>query len=416
MKIKIYRGTHEIGGTCVELTADNGKILWIDLGAPLDKKNPNTDYIKNKPDALLISHSHQDHYGLMDTLGNEVPIYIGDISLNLINAAKLFLSQPVLSKKFIPIKSWKSFKIADTFKIKPYLVDHSSPEAFAFLIEADNKKIFYSGDFRSTGRKKVLYDKLIARPPKNIDLLLLEGTMVGRSNNKFPDEDSIEDAIFEIIKNQKNLSFVLSSGQNIDRFVSVFRACKKAHKKIVVDIYNAYVLDVVKKKSPSLPTIDWDIVNVYEHPDQLEKINTDSFKEFKERIKINAIGNKVYTSPSDYVYFVRCPIKTFVESLLNKNKINVIYSQWEGYLTKEHSTYFTEYVNELEQDNKYINFHKIHTSGHATIEVLKEFAKAINPKLIIPIHTEKANEFKNEFNKNGFGNVCLWKDNFEYKL
>ena len=32
MKAKIYRGTKEIGGTCAELTADNGKILWVDLG------------------------------------------------------------------------------------------------------------------------------------------------------------------------------------------------------------------------------------------------------------------------------------------------------------------------------------------------------------------------------------------------
>lgn len=38
MKVKIYRGTKEIGGSCVELKADNGKILWVDLGAPLDDK------------------------------------------------------------------------------------------------------------------------------------------------------------------------------------------------------------------------------------------------------------------------------------------------------------------------------------------------------------------------------------------
>ena len=47
MKVKIYRGTKEIGGTCVELTADNGKILWVDLGAPLDDKKPNIDYANN---------------------------------------------------------------------------------------------------------------------------------------------------------------------------------------------------------------------------------------------------------------------------------------------------------------------------------------------------------------------------------
>jgi hypothetical protein len=36
----------------VELTAANGKILWIDLGSPLDNKNPDVEYAKNKVDAL----------------------------------------------------------------------------------------------------------------------------------------------------------------------------------------------------------------------------------------------------------------------------------------------------------------------------------------------------------------------------
>ena len=88
MKIRIYRGTKEIGGTCIELTSDNGKILWIDLGAPLDDKNPDIDYAQNKVDALLISHPHQDHFGLMEKIGPEVPVYIGQVSLELINATK----------------------------------------------------------------------------------------------------------------------------------------------------------------------------------------------------------------------------------------------------------------------------------------------------------------------------------------
>ena len=90
MRAKIYRGTKEIGGTCVELTADNGKILWVDLGAPLDDKNPNIDYASNKLDALLISHPHQDHFGLMEKVETTVPIFIGELSLDLINATKIF--------------------------------------------------------------------------------------------------------------------------------------------------------------------------------------------------------------------------------------------------------------------------------------------------------------------------------------
>ena len=52
MNIKVHRGTKEIGGTCLEITASNGKVLWIDLGAPLDTKYPDISYAKGKVDAL----------------------------------------------------------------------------------------------------------------------------------------------------------------------------------------------------------------------------------------------------------------------------------------------------------------------------------------------------------------------------
>jgi ribonuclease J len=168
MKVKIYRGTKEIGGTCVELTSDNGKILWVDLGAPLDDKNPNIDYASNKLDALLISHPHQDHFGLMEKVGTTVPIFIGELSLDLINATKIFRDIPQLQGNFKTIRPWKKFIGADTFQITPFLTDHSTPEAFAFLIEADGKRIFYSGDFRATGRKKIVYEKQIENPPKTL--------------------------------------------------------------------------------------------------------------------------------------------------------------------------------------------------------------------------------------------------------
>ena len=39
----------------------------------------------------------------------------------------------------------------------------------------------------------------------------------------------------------------------------------------------------------------------------------------------------------------------------------------------------------------------VHTSGHATIETLRDLATALNPKRIVPIHTEKPEEFFQHF-------------------
>ena len=292
MKAKVYRGTKEIGGTCVELLGENGKILWIDLGAPIDTTNNDVGYANNRVDALLISHPHQDHYGLMEKVSAEVPIYIGELSMDLINAPKIFLGEPQLKRNFITIKAWHPFTIADTFKVTPFLTDHSTPESFAFLIEADGKRVFYSGDFRATGRKSKLYHRQIESPPQNIDLLLIEGTMVERTNHRYQTEDSVEEAIYYIIKDQRNLSFVISSAQNIDRFVSVFRACRRTGKKVVIDVYTAWILDKVRKQAPGVPTIEWDEVKVYEHTWQMDKIMGGEFNDFRNRIR-RQTGNKI---------------------------------------------------------------------------------------------------------------------------
>ena len=415
MKAKIYRGTKEIGGTCVELSADNGKVLWVDLGAPLDYKNPNIDYAKNKLDALLISHPHQDHFGLMENVGTAVPIFIGELSLDLINATNIFRDIPQLHGNFKMIRPWKKFIAADTFQITSFLTDHSTPEAFAFLIEADGKRVLYSGDFRATGRKKIVYEKLIKSPPENIDLLLIEGTMIERTNHLYLTEASVEQAIYKTIKDQTNLSFVISSSQNIDRLISVFRACKRTQKTLVIDVYTAWILEMARKQSKNIPAIEWREIKVFNHPGQLDKIKDKSFDEFRNRVKDQRIGNAIFQSPADFVYFVRCPNEKLINKLRMKGTINIIYSQWEGYLKEEHKTYCTDYINTLKSDSD-ISFQIIHTSGHATVPDLMNFAKAISSNKIVPIHTAFPIQFKKEFEKQGFSNITLWEDGIEYSI
>ena len=322
MKAKIYRGTKEIGGTCVELTADNGKILWVDLGAPLDDKNPNINYANNKLDALLISHPHQDHFGLMEKVGTDVPIYIGEVAFDFINATKIFIDLPLLKGNYKTIKPWQTFTIAETFKIQSFLTDHSTPESFSFIIEADGKRVFYSGDFRATGRKKMVFDKIVEAPPKNIDLLLIEGTMVERANHIYLTEESVKEGIYNIIKKQKNVSFVISSAQNIDRLISIIRACKKTGKKVVIDVYTAWLLEMLHKQSSNVPTMEWEEVKVFDHPSQMEKISDKSFDEFRARIIANKIGTAIFKTPSNFIYFVRNPSLKLINELRKHGKLN----------------------------------------------------------------------------------------------
>jgi ribonuclease J len=147
----------------------------------------------------------------------------------------------------------------------------------------------------------------------------------------------------------------------------------------------------------------------------LAKIKDKSFDGFRSGIEQQRVGSTVFQHPSDFVYFVRSPKEKLVDALRKHGVINIIYSQWEGYLKEEHKTHYTDYINALKSDSG-ISFLTMHTSGHATVPDLITFAKAINPKKIIPIHTNKPREFKNAFEKEGFSNITLWEDGKEYQV
>jgi ribonuclease J len=172
---------------------------------------------------------------------------------------------------------------------------------------------------------------------------------------------------------------------------------------------------MLHKQSSNVPTMEWDEIKVYNKPSQMEKIIANSYDEFRAKIIANSVGTSVFKSPSEFIYFVRNPSMQLVNVLRKHGKINVIYSQWEGYLKEEYQQYFTDNINALKQDSD-INYHSIHTSGHAVVPDLMKFAKAIDSNKIIPIHTAFPEMFKQEFEKNGFTNIELWDDAVDYKI
>jgi ribonuclease J len=412
VKIVIHRGSKEIGGTCIQLSTNNCSIL-LDVGHPLSPESKPIDISKIKTDAVLISHPHQDHYGLLDEIDKDTPVYIGELGKRLMDATKIFLRKPVYDNNFKYFKRKVTFEIGD-FKITPYLMDHSAVDAFSFLIEIKDRRVFYSGDFRAHGRKSILFDKLVENPPQDIDLLFMEGTMIRRSNEEFPDEKSVEEKIFETIRDQRNITFFVSSSQNIDRIVSVYRACKKSGKMLVIDTYTAWVLEQIQMVSKATPNIERDEVGFFADHRQNEvlKQNNEYFGNFSRRLyKSRITKEELRDNPSKYVYFSKMSTAKWIKSFKGDHLVNVIYSQWLGYLNKTNDEYFgAEEMNHFKDDPE-INFVYAHTSGHATVEDLQIFATAINAKKVVPIHTEYGKEYESNFD-----GVHILDDDYEFLL
>lgn len=432
MNLTIHRGTNEIGGSCIELQSGYSRIL-LDFGMPLLSANgkafnfreyeklsvnelvsksvlPNVKeaYSENsKINGLIISHSHGDHYGLMQYLNKDIPVWIGEATHEILKLNNIFLNQENKIEKPNYFERWKKFKIGD-FTITPYWNDHSAFDAYSFLIEANGKKLFYSGDFRSHGRKKEVYKNFIENPPKDIDCLIMEGTTIGRNVIKTKTEDDIENDFLECFKNSNSINYVFTSTQNIDRLVSIYKASLRARKTFVVDVYGAHILEKLSDfaKLPSLLK-GYPKMGVYFYSKPTSKLMRKGYKKMVYKYTQKKIEkDDIINNPSNYVVLVRSSMVNDLKSMNIKNG-NFIYSMWFGYKDQPKTK---EFIDLFANNN--FEIIDIHTSGHADVETLKEYANAINPKTIIPIHTNNKKDYKNIFSKT----VLELDDNQTYKI
>lgn len=86
----------------------------------------------------------------MRYINKEIQVYLSHGAQELIQVSNIFTPNSIGSFNAQTISHIKAFQIGD-FTITPYLVDHSAFDAYAFLIEAEGKRLFYSGDFRASG-------------------------------------------------------------------------------------------------------------------------------------------------------------------------------------------------------------------------------------------------------------------------
>ena len=93
-------------------------------------------------------------------------------------------------------------------------------------------------------------------------------------------------------------------------------------------------------------------------------------------------------------------IDTFIEDYQNhkiEEKPVIIYSMWKGYLQEDNKSRNESRIKFFSrQEKKGIEVvYDLHTSGHATPEMLAMVIKAVAPRdKIYPMHTECADEFK----------------------
>ena len=418
MRLTIHRGANQVGGICIEIACGETTII-IDAGLPLDHDNQKTvesvlpqplfDDLqkgKKKVDAVLLSHAHMDHYGLINSFPAGTKFYCGEATADLINITNRTQARPTVQEPVITFQPWREFKIGD-FSIKPFLMDHSAFGANGFLVSANGKSIFFTGDFRGHGRKSKLLQRLIEKPPK-VDALLMEGTLIGeRASEQTVSEAELEEKFLNEMADNSGIVLVTTSSQNIDRLVTIFRAAKRSGRMFIIDFYTAEILEILKKYA-NLPNAEWPRIRVCYPGPLAKRFEQLGLQEILSKHSANGIKwTRINEIRERVVMLIRPGFMPNIKRSINLEGAVWIYSMWRGYL--ERSKPLKNMKKYLE--DKGVKFCFMHTSGHATISDLKSLVEAMKPAFVIPIHS-----FYPEKYEQYFDNVKQLGDGEEFSL
>lgn len=412
----------------MEIESKKSRIL-IDIGMPLVKKDgdkfnfkehentPGAELVKEKVlpdiggvyawdsdkkmiDGVLISHPHIDHYGFFRYLNKDICFYLGEATKKIIDLTVIFTPVRGSISNYHPIKSGKSFCCGD-FKIMPYLMDHSAFDSYAFLVEADGKSLIYSGDFREHGRKQGAFRWFLEHAPEDIDVLLLEGTVLdrglkGKGVGEFKSETEIENETVKLLKASKNMTLLYFSAQNIDRLVSFYRASLRGGKIFAIDFYTANILGCLKDYGEiPYPSENYANIRVFFPYCLCRRITQQGEQELMYRYKGYKITREEISDRStEIMMMVRPSMLKDLESIKNIEGATFIYSLWEGYLQDDSLQKMMRFIKK-----KNMKFYRVHTSGHAEIDTLKKVVNKLKPGKIIPIHTFHPDKYVGLFSR-----------------
>jgi len=400
MRICIHRGTREIGGTCVEVESQ-GKRIVLDVGMPLDMPRPDQMQIHPVPGfeapdpsllGVIISHPHQDHYGLASRLPTETTFLIGEAARRILEESEFWTPVGLTIKHAIYLEHNKPIQL-EPFRITPYLVDHSAHGSYAVLVEADGKRLFYSGDIRAHGRKAELVECLIANPPKYVDVLLLEGTTLGRpgSDEGFPSEDDLVPEFVEQFNNTDGLVLVWASGQNIDRIVTLYKACRQAKRNLILDPYTLSILRATGNKR--IPQAGWANIRVFApHSQRLRMLQSREFERINPLNPFRVYPKALPAQAARSVLLFRPGMIGDLDRIRGLKIGWLILSVWRGYVENGRNQALLDWLH-----RRCIPLSYCHTSGHADVNDLLRLRGAWPEAVVVPIHTERSDLYARLF-------------------
>ena len=397
MKITVHRGSNQIGG-CVTEYECNGWKLFVDYGeqlpgAPMSDKKLEIDGLTCgdiRKSALLITHYHGDHIGKITELPVELPIYMGKMAKGI--ASELANHLSTVSEEHrrmaerlnnvFTFTAGEQFSFGE-FNILPIVIDHSAFDAYAFCIETKELKVFHTGDFRTHGFRGGKLPKVIEKYVGRADYIVCEATNVNRPDTALMSEQELQKE-FEKAFTENKYNVVYVSSTNIDRLFGMYHAAIRAHRPFYVDAYQMHIMDIVAGRDSI-----WGKSSLYKYKEGREP------RKLFQRGAEFVVNDKFIDFVSEHGYVIVARQGERFDNLMNQlpgeGRVKYL-SMWNGYLDESKAAYNPAFAKSVGGEYRYM-----HTSGHCDMKSLEDLITELDPKAIIPIHTDNPRAFADLF-------------------
>ena len=374
---------------------------------------------------LFVTHCHSDHVGLAPILRRDMTINMGEATHLLYRAyhqaavkdsieTRLYLTEEDLNARERanqPRHTYGTFHSGEEvatqgsgLTVVPYAVDHSAPGAYGFLIHSSSGLIVYTGDFRTHGTARILTETFVEQVVREgkVKALICEGTNLGEAK-VFSEEDvkkSARNIVEQSLKQKNRLVIVEVPQVDVDR-VRTF--CEVAHELDLYPLVSKKLANYLHELSPiretfsipgkPLPALGKNLGIYVEkrHPPQRDKV----FLKLEQSYGDSIVDRKALCE--------RLPSERFV--IIDANEIDLftlnpkprtlcILSTCEPF-NEEADFDFERWKNQLSLFG--VILYHIHASGHCHPLELQRVISVLEPEVLIPIHTEYPQAFRELF-------------------
>ncbi len=381
LKITPLGGLGQIGSNMISVELKTTRIL-IDSGLlfpyescfDLNYLIPDFYHI-NKPEALIITHGHEDHIGaIVHVLKHfpDIPVYAPPFATALIR------KKLELSKIHFTIKSYEkndSLQFGE-LTIYPIHVNHSIPQTYGLLIKALKDTVFYVSDFKIDKHSPYedafdfnKIESLIQNSQRRI--LMADSTNICSKNLKTPGEGSLIPHLEKLMNSHFQRVFVTTFSSNVHRIQTILNTSHSSKRKVVpygrsVCSYSqiAEELGLLKNWSSSIH----DIEEVDLEKSRLTILISGCQGDFRSALRRVATGTDTHFKPRKNDLFI------FSSKAIpgNEKTISLLINE----LIRAGATVITEADK------------PVHVSGHPGKLDLLELYQVMKPDILVPIHGE----------------------------